>query len=166
MRLVDPLVLELEQEAGSTRQLLAIVPGHDLGWKPHAKSRPLGTLALHVAMTPGLVATMLSRSEMEVPSSFVGPAPRSADELLPALEESVATAKRWLSDMDDRHAMDTWTMMKQGKAVFGGPRLVIARRLLFNHWYHHRGQLTVYLRMLGAALPSIYGPTADVNPFA
>ena len=164
-RIVDSFIPELDQEAATTRRVLERVPGDKLGWKPHTKSMSLGQLALHVATTPGGVATILSQDSFESPG-FNQPAPSSAAELIPALEESVKTAKKLLSGLNDQKAMAAWQLTKDGKVLFEAPRIAVIRSIMLNHWYHHRGQLSVYLRLLNVPVPSIYGPSADENPFA
>lgn len=165
VRLVDSFIPELDQEAATTRRVLERVPGDKLGWKPHAKSMSLGQLALHVATTPGGVARVLSQDSLES-TGFDRPAPASAAELIPALEESVKAAKRFLSDLNDQKAMAAWQLTQDGKVLFEAPRIAVIRSIMLNHWYHHRGQLSVYLRLLNVPVPSIYGPSADENPFA
>jgi uncharacterized damage-inducible protein DinB len=86
--------------------------------------------------------------------------------LIPALEESVKAAKRFLSDLNDQKAMAAWQLTRDGKVLFEAPRIAVIRSIMLNHWYHHRGQLSVYLRLLNVPVPSIYGPSADENPFA
>ena len=98
--------------------------------------------------------------------SSADPSPKSAAELLPALDESIAKAKHVLGGMDDAALMATWRMMRGDREVLAIPRVALLRSIMLNHWYHHRGQLTVYLRELGVPIPSIYGPSADENPFA
>jgi uncharacterized damage-inducible protein DinB len=156
--------MELEQEARTTRRVLERVPGDQLGWKPHKKARTLGELALHVASTPGAVATIASQPEVQEPE-FKDPTPASVAELIPALDQSVATAKRLLGGMDDATLNGTWRMKRNGREVLAMPRAALLRSIMLNHWYHHRGQLSVYLRELGVPIPSIYGPSADENPF-
>jgi uncharacterized damage-inducible protein DinB len=165
MAIIDGMLMELEQEAKTTRRVLERVPGNQLGWKPHKKARTLGELALHVASTPGAVATLASQSEIQAPD-FRDQVPTSAAELIPALDESVATAKRLLGGMDDAMLNGTWRMKRNGQDVMAIPRVALLRSIMLNHWYHHRGQLSVYLRELGVPIPSIYGPSADENPFA
>jgi uncharacterized damage-inducible protein DinB len=164
-RMADPLLAELDQEAATTRRVLERVPGDKLGWKPHPKSMSLGQLALHVATTPGGAATILSQDSFEFPESDQ-PAASSAAELIPTLEESLKTAKGVLSSLDDSRAMQNWQLTKDGKVLFEAPRIAVIRSIMLNHWYHHRGQLSVYLRLLNVPVPSIYGPSADENPFA
>jgi uncharacterized damage-inducible protein DinB len=165
MAIIDGMLQELEQEARTTRRVLERVPGDQLGWRPHKKARTLGELALHVAGTPGTVATLASQSEVQEPD-FRDTSPASASELIPALDESVATANRLLAKMDDATLNGMWRMKRNGQEVIAMPRVALLRSIMLNHWYHHRGQLSVYLRELGVPIPSIYGPSADENPFA
>jgi uncharacterized damage-inducible protein DinB len=165
MAIIDGLLQELEQEAATTRRVLERVPDDQLGWRPHKKARTLGELALHVAGTPGAVATFAAQSDAQVPA-FTDQSPRNASELIPALDDSIATAKRVLEKMDDATLNAKWRMMRDGREIMSIPRIALLRSIMLNHWYHHRGQLSVYLRELGVAIPSIYGPSADENPFA
>jgi len=164
MAIIDGMLMELEQEARTTRRVLERVPGDQLGWKPHKKARTLGELALHVASTPGAVASIASQPEVQDPE-FKDSTPKSAAELIPALDESVATARRLLGGMDDAMLNGTWRMKRNGQEILAMPRVALLRSIMLNHWYHHRGQLSVYLRELGVPIPSIYGPSADENPF-
>ncbi len=166
MRMVDPILAELDQEAATTKRVLERVPNDKLTWKPHGKSMSLGQLALHVATTPGQVASFVSKSEYELQDFGNFPAATSASELLPALEQSIASAKEVLNGLDDQIAMSTFTLIVNGKEVLAVPRIGVVRSIMLNHWYHHRGQLSVYLRLLNIPVPSIYGPSADENPFA
>jgi uncharacterized damage-inducible protein DinB len=164
--IIDGMLQELEQEAQTTRRVLERIPEDQMNWRPHPKARTLGELALHVATVPGSVAEFIaSPSPAQVPG-FIDPSPPSAAELIPALDESIAKAKQILGDMDDATIMATWRMMDGEREVFALPRVSLLRSIMLNHWYHHRGQLTVYLRQLDIPIPPIYGPSADENPFA
>jgi len=165
MAMIDSFLQELEHEAKTTRRVLERVPDHQLGWRPHPKSRTLGELALHVAGTPGEVAKLAAQSEIQAPD-FKDAVPASAAELIPALEKSVATARQLLGKMDDATLNGTWRVKRNGQEVLSMPRASLLRSIMLNHWYHHRGQLLVYLRLLDVPVPSVYGPTADENPFA
>ncbi len=165
MAIIDGLLIELEQEAQTTRRLLERVPGDKLGWRPHAKSHSLGQLALHVAQIPAALATMATVDAFEVPQTTQEEA-RTCQQLLEASEQGLATAKDILIKMDDEQLMRPWHVQLRGKTVMTFPRLGLLRTFLLNHYYHHRGQLSVYLRLLDVPLPSIYGPSADENPFA
>ncbi len=165
MALIDGLLQELEQEAHTTRRVLERVPDHQLAWRPHEKARTLGQLAMHVAVVPGSVAEFVAQSDPQAPQ-FTDPSPKSAAELIPALDGSIAKAKSVLGGLDDAALMSTWRMMRGDRELIAVPRVAMLRSVMLNHWYHHRGQLTTYLRTLGVAVPSIYGPSADENPFA
>jgi uncharacterized damage-inducible protein DinB len=166
MRIIDALLAELEQEAQTTRRQLERVPQEHLTWKPHPKSMSLGQLALHIATVPGNVAEIAALDLVPTPPTFQQPEATTAAELLPALTDSIAKAKRALGGFDDAKMGATWRLQNDGKDVMAMPRVAVVRAIMLNHWYHHRGQLQVYLRLLNVAVPSVYGPTADENPFA
>lgn len=166
MALIDAMLQELEQEARTTRRVLERVPDDQLAWRPHKKARTLGELALHVAIVPGGVAELAAAPSPAQAPQFTDPSPKSASELIPALEQSIAKAKKLLGGMDDAALVATWRLMQGDRELFAVPRAALLRSVMLNHWYHHRGQLTVYLRELGVPIPSIYGPSADENPFA
>jgi len=166
MALIDGLLQELEQEAKTTRRVLERVPDDKLEWRPHKKARTLGELALHIALVPGAVAELVGTQSTVQPPQFSDPKPKSAAELIPALDESIAKAKKVLGGMDDAALTATWRMMNGERELLAVPRVAMLRSIMLNHWYHHRGQLSVYLRELDVAIPSIYGPSADENPFA
>ena len=164
MTISSAFVQELEQETATTRRVLERVPNDKLDWRPHPKSMSLGQLALHVATIPGNVAELLTRSPVPVPQ-FTQPAASSASELMPALDESVSKAKQVLGTMDDAAMGSIWRLVHGDREIMAVPRGAMFRAIMLNHWYHHRGQLSVYLRELGVPVPSIYGPSADENPF-
>lgn len=165
MSMIEALIQELEQEAQTTRRVLERVPDDRLAWKPHPKSMSLGQLALHVATTPGMVSGIARQSPFPMPE-FAQPGAGSASELVPALERSVAEAKENLRTIGDAGLGSTWRVVAGDKEVMAMPVGAVLRSIMLNHWYHHRGQLSVYLRELNVPLPSIYGPSADENPFA
>jgi len=167
MTVASGLLQELEQEGQITRRLLERVPDNRLSWRPHEKGRTLGELAMHVAMVPGSVAALASLpSPAQAPDFADPPAPPTTPELVKAFDDSLAKAKRILGGMDDAAAAETWRLMAGQRELVAMPRAAFMRAIMLNHWYHHRGQLSVYLRFLGVPLPSIYGPSADENPFA
>jgi uncharacterized damage-inducible protein DinB len=165
MAIIDGMLQELEMEARTTRRVLERVPDDQLTWRPHAKARTLGELALHIAQVPGNVAQIAAQSQIQRPQ-FSDPSPRRASELVPALDQSIAKAKSVLGGMDDAAMMSPWRMMHGDRELLALPRIAFIRSILLNHWYHHRGQLTVYLKELDIPIPSVYGPSADENPFA
>ena len=161
------MLQELEQEAATTRRLLERVPDSRTSWRPHEKSWTLGELAMHIAMVPGGVAEFVARpSPVQAPEFPTPPAAPNTAELLRRFDESIAKARTVLSGMDDEAAMEMWRMVNGGRDVMAMPRAAFMRAIMLNHWYHHRGQLLVYLRLLDQSVPSVYGPTADENPFA
>jgi uncharacterized damage-inducible protein DinB len=165
MRLVDPMIAELEQEAEATRRVLERIPDDRLSWRPHPKSMSLGQLAHHIATIPGAIAQAAAAASMEKPR-FDRPESKSRREVLDALAESVASALAFLRGLTDARAAESWSMTLEGKPIFSMPRIAVVRTLMLNHWYHHRGEMQVYLRLVDAPVPSVYGPTADENPFA
>jgi uncharacterized damage-inducible protein DinB len=165
MPIIDALLAELEQEAQTTRRVLERVPQEHLSWKPHPKSMSLGQLALHVATVPGNVAAGAAQDTI-APSPFVFPEAATAAELVPTLTASVAQARAHLGGFNDAKMNATWRIMSGEREVMAMPRAAFVRAIMLNHWYHHRGQLLVYLRLLDLPVPSVYGPTADENPFA
>ena len=166
MSIIDGMLAELEQEAQTTRRVLERIPQAHLSWRPHPKSMSLGQLALHVATVPGNVAELAAMDTIPEPPNFVQAEAATASELLPSLKESVAKARRALGEFDDARMGAIWRLQSGGKDIMAMPRVALVRAIMLNHWYHHRGQLLVYLRLLDLSVPSVYGPTADENPFA
>jgi uncharacterized damage-inducible protein DinB len=166
MSMIEGMLQELEMEAQTTRRVLERVPDAQLGWRPHAKARTLGELALHVATVPGAVAQLAMKpSPVPAPQFGADPAPARAADLVPALDRSIGDALNALRGVEDSTLAETWRITQDGRELFAVPRIAFLRSIMLNHWYHHRGQLTMYLRQLGVPLPSIYGPSADENPF-
>ena len=163
--MIEALLQELEQEAQTTRRVLERVPADRLAWKPHDRSMTLGQLALHVATVPGAIAEISTQSPFPLPQ-FTQPSPTTASELIPALDQSIGKAREVLQSMDDAALSKTWCAVAGDTEVMAIPVGALFRSIMLNHWYHHRGQLAVYLRQVGAKVPSIYGPSADENPFA
>jgi uncharacterized damage-inducible protein DinB len=166
MTIIDALLAEMEQEAVATARVLERVPQAHLSWRPHPKSMSLGQLALHVATIPGNVAELAAMDALNEPPAFVQAEAATAAELVPTLTASVAKARQVLGGFDDEAMGATGRLMAGGHEIMSMPRAAVARMIMLNHWYHHRGQLLVYLRIHDVPLPSVYGPTADENPFA
>lgn len=157
---------EIGQEAATTRRVLERVPEDKLGWKPHPKSMSLGQLALHVATIPEQISNMAQVDDFEInPANMVASQPNSREEILAALDSGTRIAQNYVAGLTDSRASATWRIKLQDRELMAMPRIAMLRTLLLNHWYHHRGQLSVYLRLLDVPLPSIYGPSADENPF-
>lgn len=160
------LIGELEQEAATTKRVLERIPADKLSWKPHDKSMSLGQLARHVAQIPGFVATIAKQNPATFPEGDGHGPVTSVDAVLSALDESVKQAKEIVQGFDDAAMTEIFSIASGGKTLFAVPRIAFLRGLMLNHWYHHRGQISVYLRLLDVPVPSIYGPSADDNPFA
>jgi len=163
---VAPLIAELERESKATRKVLERVPREKLEWRPHPKSMSLGQLANHVAGIPGNIARMAQGEGFNAADrtgSYPQPEPGTdfAANLDAGLEESRAILSQW----DAQTASRTWRLTAGDKEVFAIPRVEMIRSMLLNHWYHHRGQLTVYLRLLDVPVPAVYGRSADERPF-
>ena len=165
MAIVDALLAELEQESHVTRRVLERVPEAHLSWKPHPKSMSLGQLALHIAGVPGSVAEIAAMDTVPELPTFVRQEAATVAELVRTLDASVVKAREHLGGFDDGAMGATWRLMSGGREVMAMPRMAFVRAIMLNHWYHHRGQLLVYLRLLDVPVPSVYGPTADENPF-
>lgn len=160
---------ELEHENATTRRVLERVPEDKLSWKPHPKSMSLGELALHVASSPGYISSNWALQDVVDFSKGGGgalPVPASTREILAAHDSSVAKTKEALNAVGDDGLRQGWRAVKDGNTLFNMPKGALVRSLVLNHLYHHRGQLSVYLRLLDVPVPSIYGPSADENPFA
>jgi uncharacterized damage-inducible protein DinB len=169
MRMIDPLLMEFDRECSTTRKVLSRVPADKLSWKPHAKSYSLGQLAQHIAGLPHWIAGSLLPGEFDMASrgaDFSVKEAASTQAVLATFDESVTAAKAAMVQLDDKTAMGPWTLRHGSKVMMEMPRIALIRTILLNHSIHHRGQLTVYLRLLDVPVPSVYGPTADESPFA
>ena len=165
--MLEPMLNEFREEAAVTKRVLERVPPDKLSWKPHPKSMSLGQLALHVANIPGSLAKLAQLEEFDASqANFEPPAPNDLKEIHAALDQSVRSTDEFLSGMSEKAARGTWRLTLRGKEVFNKPRVGVLRSIMLNHWYHHRGQLSVYLRLLEVPVPVIYGRSADENPFA
>ena len=158
------MLQEFEQEAKTTRRCLERVPDDKLGWRPHEKSMSAGQLALHLATGPSMVIQIAAGDEFPIPE-FVQPQAGSMAEVLAAFDQSVERVRAELPKIADDRLGGVINFTKNGATVMSFPRGAFLRSVLLNHFYHHRGQLSVYLRSLGAKVPSIYGPSADESPF-
>ncbi|HEX8693553.1 MAG TPA: DinB family protein [Longimicrobium sp.] len=164
MATIAELLQELEQEAPTTRRVLERVPEDQLGWKPHEKSMSLGELAMHIATLPGGIAELALQSTFDMSTRIPRPAAASTAELVSAFDQSVARAREVLGGMSDADLAAPWKMVRGEQVVLSITRGALLRTIMMNHSYHHRGQLSVYLRQTGALVPSIYGPSADEAP--
>jgi uncharacterized damage-inducible protein DinB len=162
MPINQSFIAELEQEAKGTRKILERVPIDKNDWKPHKKSTPLGRLATHVAEICGWATVTLDTNELDFAKMDYKPrVAANTKELLDIFEENYNKAMTTLKNAGDEKFMETWTMRTGEQIYFTLPKAVVLRSFAFNHLYHHRGQLTVYLRELNVPLPGLFGPTAD-----
>ncbi|HEX8181131.1 MAG TPA: DinB family protein [Pyrinomonadaceae bacterium] len=162
MHLFEPIIAELQHEAATTKRLLERVPQGSLTWQPHEKSMTLGRLAAHIASLPALIVKALQQDEFDTNDFKAESA--AADNvagIVNAFDENIARALELLPAQTDEHLLTSWRYRNGTQVLLEMPRLAVIRFIVLNHLFHHRGQLSVYLRLLDVALPSIYGPTAD-----
>lgn len=164
---LEPMLSEFREEAVTTKRTLDRVPADKLSWRPPPKSMSLGQLALHVAAIPGNVTKLAQLDEFDASqANFEPPAPRDLLEIHSTFDQSVRSAEECLGGMSEQAAARNWRLTLRGKEVFAKPRAGVLRSIMLNHWYHHRGQLSVYLRLFEVQVPVIYGRSADENPFS
>ncbi len=156
---------ELEQEFQSTRILLDRVPEDRLNFKPHEKAMPLGQLAYHVAEVTGRMLTIGKDGEIEVDVLIKHPIPDSKEEILACFQRSTDIVNALLSAADTSWLAQSWKLTKSGATIAEMALSAYVRTFVLNHFIHHRGELVAYLRQLNQSIPSIYGPSADENPF-
>lgn len=163
MSLAQSMLAEFEGQAPITRKFLERLPEDKLGWKPHDKSMSAGQLALHIAQVPGGVVSLALQNPASVPG-FGAPEPATVQEVLNAFDESIAAVRSALPQFDDSRMQEIWRLNMGGSELLAVPRGQFLRDIMLNHWYQHRGQFSVYLRLLGVPVPSSYGPSADEQP--
>lgn len=162
MPMIDALLPEYDHEMATTRKLLERVPDDRLAWRPHERSMSLGRLAMHVAELPLWVEMALEHDGFDMePGSYVPRSASSRQELLAAFDKAVKGARALIAGRSDAEMLAPWTLRQAGEAVFTLPKSGVIRSWVLNHMVHHRGQLSVYLRLNDVPLPSIYGPSAD-----
>jgi uncharacterized damage-inducible protein DinB len=162
MSIAEPIVAELQHEAATTRRLLERVPEQDFGWKPHEKSMTLGRLAGHIAELPDWGRVTLDQDEFDVAGGgYTPPSPARTAEVVQAFDANIARMVESLKRQTDQRMMAVWRLKKAGQVLIEQPRVAMLRTMVLSHLIHHRGQLSVYLRLRNVPLPSIYGPTAD-----
>ncbi|MBZ5546909.1 MAG: DinB family protein [Acidobacteriia bacterium] len=165
MPIKDLLLPEFDMEMDNTRRTLERVPDDKFGWKPHEKSGTLGWMASHVATLPYWATITMQQDSLDIAPaegpSFVLPKPANRKELLEIFDKNRAEARAALAAGDDATYARPWALLMGGKQLFSEPRSAVLRRMVFNHIIHHRGQLTLYLRLLNVPVPGLYGPSAD-----
>ncbi len=161
--IIKSLTNEYTHECASTRKLLERVPMDKLSWKPHEKSMPLGYLAIHIAELPSYVTITLSKDELDwAVEKYVPKTATTLEELLKIHDDATASALQSIQNSSaDILKNGTFSMRSGEQVYFVMPKIAALRSSAFNHIYHHRGQLTVYLRLLDIPVPGMYGPTAD-----
>jgi uncharacterized damage-inducible protein DinB len=164
MSIAQAMLAEFEVQAPVTRKFLERLPGDKLTWKPHNKSLSAGQLAYHLASVPGGIVRFVQNNPAQAPESFHFPQPTNREEILKTLEESITTVRSVLPKFDDAAMNETWRMVAGGREVLAQPRAESLRDLMLSHWYQHRGQFSVYLRMLDVAVPASWGPSGDEAP--
>ena len=164
MSIAKSLLAEFEIQAPITRKFLERLPEDKLTWKPHEKSMTAGQLAYHLAYVPGGVIQFVQNNPAQAPDFASFPQPTSRKEILDKFEESIATVRNVLSRGDDASMQETWRLVVGGHEVLAQPRGEFLRDVMLSHWYQHRGQFSVYLRILNIAVPASWGPSADEPP--
>jgi len=164
MPIAESILAEFEGQVPVTRKFLERVPEDRLTWKPHEKSMTAGQLAYHLAFTPGGVIKFVQNTPAKAPDFANFPQPANKQEILKTFEDSVATVRNLLPQMDDQKLHETWRMVQGEKEVLAVPRAQFIRDIMLSHWYQHRGQFCVYLRLLNVPVPASWGPSADEPP--
>jgi uncharacterized damage-inducible protein DinB len=164
MSIAQVYLAEFEFQAAITKRFLERLPEDKLTWKPHEKSMSAGQLAFHLAMVPGGVVRFVQSNPVQLPEWASFPQPASCQEILKTLDESIAAVREVLPKFDDAAMNEKWRMMAGGQEVFAQPRGQFLRDVMLSHWYQHRGQFSVYLRLLNIAVPASFGPSADEPP--
>jgi uncharacterized damage-inducible protein DinB len=164
MTVAESLMAEFQVQVPVTRRFLERLPEDKLTWKPHERSMSAGQLALHIARVPGAIVGAAQRDSIPPPDFGNIPHPSSLREILATFDESVATVRQVLPQFDDASMQKTWRIVQGEKEVAAMPRVELLRNIMLNHWYQHRGQFSVYLRLLNVAVPASWGPSADEQP--
>jgi uncharacterized damage-inducible protein DinB len=165
MILSQALLPEFEQEMANTRKMLERVPEDKFGWKPHAKSMPMGRLAGHLALNPSWGALIIKQESLDLAPPGAPPHrpafPDSRAEVLKLFDQNVAQMREAITGASDEQLLKPWSLLFGGKALYTGPRIAALRNMVMNHTIHHRAQLGLYLRLNDVPVPGMYGPSAD-----
>src|SRR5437762_13455815 len=164
MTIAKSLLAEFEIQAPITRRFLERLPEDKLTWKPHEKSMSAGQLAYHLAFVPGGIVHFVHNNPAQAPHFANFPQPATRQEILKTFDEGIAAVRELLQKLDDARMNETWRMVAGGREVLAQPRAQFLRDVMFSHWYQHRGQFSVYLRLLNVAVPASWGPSADEPP--
>jgi uncharacterized damage-inducible protein DinB len=170
MSIAQSLLPEFDQEMANTRKALERLPEDKLEWKPDPKSMTLGRLAGHVAEMPNWAAMTVSTESLDInpggKRSFEAMVATSREQVLEVFDKNVADARKAIEGVSDQALMENWRLLSDGHEILSMPRAAVLRSLAMNHLIHHRGQLTVYYRLVGVAVPGMYGPSADESQAA
>lgn len=164
MSLAESILREFEAQVPITCKFLERLPEDKLSWKPHRKSMSAGQLALHIALVPGNVVRGAQQNPAQAPDFNNIPQPSNLREVLEKFEESIATVKSELPQFNDAYMQEIWHLKAGDRELVAMPRAQFLRDIMLNHWYQHRGQFSVYLRLLNVAVPASWGPSADEPP--
>jgi uncharacterized damage-inducible protein DinB len=168
MKLTEFLLAELDREVERSRHALGEAPEGKYDWKPHEKSMIFGYLANMVATMPTWIVMQITQDQLDVApaegSKMEQKRMETSNELVEALDKSAAGARSAFEKTTDEHLLTPWKLLARGQVVMEAPRYVMIQDTI-NHWAHHRGQMTVYLRLMGAKVPALYGPSADDKEF-
>jgi uncharacterized damage-inducible protein DinB len=162
--IAQSMLAEFETQVPFTLRFIERLPEDKLTWKPHEKSMTAGQLAFHLATVPGAIVQFVEETPRQARSEFVFPQPASRDEILKAFDASVATVREKLPTFDDAYMHEMWRLVRGDRELLAMPRMDFLRNIMLSHWYQHRGQFGVYLRLLNIAVPSTWGPSADEKP--
>ena len=161
MSISATLLPEFDMEMANTRRTLERIPTDKFGWQAHAKSFTMGKLATHLALLPTWTGVTLATSELDLAAPMDAPKPASIEEVLALFDKNVADARAALAAAQDDVFFQKWTLKNGDHVIFTLPKIAVLRGFVVNHMIHHRGQMTVYLRLNDIPVPSIYGPSAD-----
>ena len=169
MSISATLLPEFDQETASTRRTLERVPAEKFDWSPHAKSGTMGWLAAHLSQIPGWATLSIGQDEFDLAPGGQTPEPpalpKDSAELLATFDQKVAEARAAIEGVSDAELMKPWSLLQNGKTMMTLPKAAVLRSFVMNHLVHHRAQLGVYLRLNDIPVPSVYGPSADENPW-
>lgn len=169
MTIKEFLAAELDREVARSRKALEQMPEGKAEWKPHDRSMQFGYLADMVATIPTWIVFQITKDSLDIAPADGSKFPRTPkvtrEDYLKALDDAAAQARKAFSDVTDEQLQQTWQLMARGHVVQEGPRHQMIQDTI-SHWSHHRGQMTVYLRLMGAKVPALFGPSADENSFS
>jgi uncharacterized damage-inducible protein DinB len=162
--IAEALLAEFEIQAPITRRFLERLPEDKLTWKPHDRSLSAGQLAYHLATVPATVMQLVRDDSVQARGSFEYPQPTSCEEVLVKFDECIAEVREMLHQFDDQAMNESWRLMSGDQELMAQPRAKFLRDVMLSHWYQHRGQFSVYLRLLNVPVPASWGPSADEPP--